>query len=300
MKQIFVLFFFISSTVISQPLHVMSFNIRLNVKSDSLNAWPFRKDLVAAQVLFHEIHLLGVQEALHEQMLDLQQRLPDFKYAGVARDDGKQKGEYSAIFYDTARLKLLHSETFWLSESPTIPGSKSWDAAITRVVTWAKLLDRKSGIMFFAFNTHFDHMGKEARRQSARLILEKVHAIAGHIPVIITGDFNSQPSDDPIQILTSQQDSLHLTDTKNISQTPHYGPSGTFNGFTNKETSDQPIDFIFMKNGGKVLQHATLSQTWMGRFSSDHFPVFAKIVLSGKNQKSAGRQSEAKVPKVKN
>jgi endonuclease/exonuclease/phosphatase family metal-dependent hydrolase len=186
MKQIFVLFFFISSTVISQPLHVMSFNIRLNVKSDSLNAWPFRKDLVAAQVLFHEIHLLGVQEALHEQMLDLQQRLPDFKYAGVARDDGKQKGEYSAIFYDTARLKLLHSETFWLSESPTIPGSKSWDAAITRVVTWAKLLDRKSGIMFFAFNTHFDHMGKEARRQSARLILEKVHAIAGHIPVIIS------------------------------------------------------------------------------------------------------------------
>jgi endonuclease/exonuclease/phosphatase family metal-dependent hydrolase len=281
----FLLVILISLTGISQPLHVMSFNIRLNTKSDSLNSWPYRKDMVASQVLFHETHILGVQEALHDQMTDLGARLSSFKYIGTGRDDGKQKGEYSAIFYDTTRLQILKSETFWLSETPTIPGSKSWDAAITRIVTWGKFKDRKTKVVFFVFNTHFDHMGKEARRQSALLIRERIVSIAGKFPVIVTGDFNSKPSDDPIRILTDSLNKNYLTDTKIVSKTPHYGPTGSFNAFQSKETSDEPIDFIFIKNGGKVLQHANLSQTWMGRFSSDHFPVFARIELKIQNSK---------------
>jgi endonuclease/exonuclease/phosphatase family metal-dependent hydrolase len=275
----------ISVSALTQPLNVMSFNIRLNIKSDSLNSWPYRKDMAASQVLFHETHILGVQEALHEQMTDLSERLPSFKYIGAARDDGKQKGEYSAIFYDTTRLQLLKTETFWLSQTPTVPGSKSWDAAITRIVTWGKFKDRKTKTEFFVFNTHFDHMGKEARRQSALLILEKIGSITGKFPVIITGDFNSKPTDDPIKFLTDTTKKLYLTDTKSISKTPHYGPTGTFNGFQSKETSEEPIDFIFIRNGVQVLQHATLSQTWMGRFSSDHFPVFARIEIKVKSKK---------------
>lgn len=262
-----------------QPLNVLSFNIRYNTKADSMNAWPYRQDKAAAQILFHDAHIVGVQEALHEQMTDLQQRLARYKYIGVGRDDGKEKGEFSALFYDTTRLQLLQSETFWLSEQPSVPGSKSWDAAITRVATWGKFLDRKTGKTFFAFNTHFDHIGKEARKQSARLLLQRIHSVAGAAPVILTGDFNAPPSDEPIQILTNTANPQHVTDSKALTQLPHYGPSGTFTGFGPKEISDEPIDYIFVKNGVQVLKHATLSQSWQGRFSSDHFPVYAQVVL---------------------
>ena len=276
-KMLVVIIVMLSMNGRSQELNVMSFNIRLNVKSDSLNAWPYRKDKVALQILFHQVHILGVQEALYEQMMDLSNSLPGYKYAGVGRDDGKAKGEYSAIFYDTTRLKLLESSTFWLSLTPDIPGSKSWDAAITRIVTWTKFRELKTKRIFFVFNTHFDHIGQEARRESAKLLKQKVRDIAGNAPVIITGDFNSKPADEPIKILTDVNDKNKFIDTKTISLTPHYGPDGTFNGFASKERDNEPIDFIFIKGNWKVLQHATLSQTWEGRFSSDHFPVFAKL-----------------------
>ena len=260
-------------------LKVMTFNIRLNTASDSLNAWPYRKDKVASQILFHKIELLGVQEALHDQMIDLQQRLPQFKYTGGGRDDGKTKGEYSAIFYDTTKLQLLSSDMFWLSETTNVKGSKGWDAAITRIVTWAKFKDKRSKKIFFAFNTHFDHMGKIARRESAKLVLQKVKEIAGSTPAVITGDFNAEPSDEPIQLIVDKNNPLHLTDSKELSQTPHYGPTGTFTGFQPNERNDQPIDYIFLKGKWTVLTHATISQTWMGRFASDHFAVMAELLL---------------------
>ncbi|RPD48265.1 endonuclease/exonuclease/phosphatase family protein [Paracnuella aquatica] len=265
--------------VAQEPLHVMSFNIRLNTTSDSLNAWPYRKDKVAQQVLFYQTHLLGVQEALHLQMQELQQRLPQFKYIGVGRDDGKEKGEYSAIFYDTTRLQALQSGTFWLSETPEVPGSKSWDAAITRVASWARFRDRKAGKEFFAINTHFDHMGKVARAESARLLLQRMHQMGGNLPVVLTGDFNAKPSEEPIKILTDSTALIYVQDAKALSQMPHFGPTGTFNGWGPKENDNEPIDFIFIRNGFRVLRHATLSQSWQGRFSSDHFPVFAALVF---------------------
>ena len=266
-------------TAPAQKINVMTFNIRLNIASDSLNAWPFRKDMVASQILFHEVNLLGVQEALHDQMTDLQERLPQFKYVGGGRDDGKEKGEYSAIFYDTTRLTVLNTATFWLSETPEIAGSKGWDAAITRIVTWAKFRDKLSKKVFYAFNTHFDHMGKIARKESAALLLKKVKSIAGDIPAIITGDFNATPADKPIQVITDIANPLRLTDTKAISATPHYGPTGTFTGFQSKERDDQPIDYIFVTRKWKVLKHATISQGWNGRFASDHFAVLATLLL---------------------
>ena len=257
----------------------MTFNIRYNNPGDSLNAWPNRKDKLASQVLYYAPQLLGVQEALVRQMNDLRERLKRYKSLGVGRDDGKEKGEFSAIFYDTTRLQVLQSETFWLSQTPAIIGSKGWDAAITRIVTWAKFRDKKSRKIFYYFNTHFDHIGKEARRESAKLLLQKVKEIAGATQAIITGDFNATPSDEPIQIITDKSNPLHLIDSKEISQTPHYGPAGTFTGFQSKEVSNEPIDHIFLKGKWKVLNHATISETWEGRFASDHFAVLATLSL---------------------
>lgn len=278
MKKIFIAIgIVVSISIQSQELNVMTFNIRLNIKSDSLNAWPYRKNNAASQILFHKVNILGVQEALHEQMMDLVQSLPQYKFIGVGRDDGKAKGEYSAIFYDTTRLKLLESATFWLSLTPEVPGSKSWDAAITRIVTWGKFRDIANKKTFYVFNTHFDHIGKEARRESAKLLKQRVKDIAGNNPVLILGDFNSKPSDEPIMVLMDANDPQKFVDSKVVSTAPHYGPTGTFNAFTSKEIDNEPIDYIFLRGTWKVLQHATLSQTWGGRFSSDHFPVFARL-----------------------
>lgn len=273
------LFLFLSILLHAQDLKVMTFNIRYNNPGDSLNAWPNRKDKLASQVLYYAPQLLGVQEALVRQMNDLRERLKRYKSLGVGRDDGKEKGEFSAIFYDTTRLQVLQSETFWLSQTPAIIGSKGWDAAITRIVTWAKFRDKKSRKIFYYFNTHFDHIGKEARRESAKLLLQKVKEIAGATQAIITGDFNATPSDEPIQIITDKSNPLHLIDSKEISQTPHYGPAGTFTGFQSKEVSNEPIDHIFLKGKWKVLNHATISETWEGRFASDHFAVLATLSL---------------------
>lgn len=275
----FFLLLFACVSIFSQELTVMTFNIRYNTAADSLNAWPYRKDKVASQILFHEAHIIGVQEALHGQMADLQERLPQYKYAGVGRDDGKEKGEYSAIFYDTTRLQALQTKTFWLSETPDVPGSKSWDAAITRIVTWIKFRDRKTKKIFFAFNTHFDHIGQVARRESAKILLQKVKEIAGSTPALVTGDFNAKPSDEPVQVIMDPTNPLHLTDSRQVSLKPHYGPDGTFNGFGQKEKDNEPIDHIFLKGKWKVLNHATLSQTWQGRFASDHFAVMAGLLL---------------------
>ncbi|RYY56674.1 MAG: endonuclease/exonuclease/phosphatase family protein [Chitinophagaceae bacterium] len=261
----------------AQELKVMSFNIRLNVTSDSLNAWPYRIDKVVSQVVYHEVDLLGVQEARPEQMVDLRARLTRYRSIGGGRDNGTDQGEASALFYDTTRLVSLANGMFWLSKTPEVPGSLGWDAQITRMVTWSKFRDKKSKKIFYAFNTHFDHIGKEARRESAKMVLARVKELAGNIPAVITGDFNAIPSDEPIRVITDKTNPLHLTNSQDLSRTGHYGPTGTFNGFQSKERDDFPIDYIFLKGPWKVRTHATISQTWQGRFASDHFAVLATL-----------------------
>ncbi|WP_207492142.1 endonuclease/exonuclease/phosphatase family protein [Aridibaculum aurantiacum] len=282
MRRLFLpaIFFVIAISGFSQDhLNVMSFNIRLTLPQDSLNNWPYRKDKVTSQILFHDAHILGVQEALPGQMTDLQQGLKTYKPVGESREGGYSKGELSAIFVDTTRLKVLDSATFWLSENPTVIGVKGWDAALPRVVTWVKLRDKKTRKTFYFFNTHFDHIGKVARRESARLLRSKVSEIAGNSPVIITGDFNATPVDEPIQLLTDMAHPDRFTDARHISQTPHYGPTWTFNGFRKAPTSGNLLDYIFVRNNVSVLKHAYLSQTWDSRFASDHFAVFARVAI---------------------
>lgn len=260
----------------AQQINVMTFNIRLNVASDKENAWPNRKERVAAQIRFHDADILGIQEAKPEQMEDLKNLLPEYHFIGIARDTGEW-GEFSAIFYKAKLIELIKSSTFWLSETPAEPGKKGWDAVLPRIVTWGKFKMKSTGKTFFVFNTHFDHIGETARQNSSRLIMKAVDSLAGKLPVIATGDFNSNPLKKPYQIIVDKENPLHLTNSMEISKTPHYGPTGTFNNWEARETDNFPIDFIFVKNGFKVLKHATIAESNGGRFTSDHFPVFAQL-----------------------
>lgn len=261
-------------------LRVMSFNIRLNTSGDGLNAWPHRKDLAASMLHLHQPDVVGLQEALPDQVDDLAARLLDYAWVGVGRDDGARKGEFAAIFYRRARLTLLDQGTFWLSETPDVPGSLGWGAACIRIVTWAQLRDTATETTFFFYNAHFDHRGKAARKESARLLLKDALTRAGAAPVIVIGDLNCDEDAPAYRLLTggAADIPLRLWDAKTQTATPHHGPSGTFHAFTG-ELRDR-IDYIFVSEGIHVLRHATLADYWDGgRYPSDHMPVVADVML---------------------
>jgi endonuclease/exonuclease/phosphatase family metal-dependent hydrolase len=263
-------------------LRVMTFNIRLNTPGDGPNAWPHRKTLAASMIRFHDADIVGLQEVLRNQLDDLTLLLRDYGWFGVGRDDGKDAGEFMTVFYRKDRLKVLEQSTFWLAETTDKP-IKGWDADCYRVVTWGKFSDLETGKVFYLFNTHFDHMGVIARRESAKLLLKSVEQIAGVFPVIVTGDFNSTPDSEPYQILTLGWPELpagKLVDTESISLYPHHGPQGTVSGWNfDNMAKANTIDYIFIKNNVKSLRHATLSDNFDGRFPSDHMPVLAELEI---------------------
>ncbi len=264
----------------SAPLRVMSFNIRVDLPSDGPDAWPLRKEKAASMIRFHRADIVGLQEALRGQLDDLEVLLAGFGWLGTGRaaDGG---GELSAILYRRERLELLGQGTVWLSETPLVAGSRGWDAAFPRVVTWGRLRDRRTGVLFHHFNTHLDHLGEVARREGARLIATKIAEIAGGTPVIVTGDFNSLAGDDPWRILTAGQGSsggAPLVDAMSVSREPHHGPTSTWNGFQTIEPGRR-IDFIFVSPRIHVIRHGILADTFDGRFASDHLPVLAEVAL---------------------
>jgi len=262
----------------AQTLQVMTFNIRYNNPQDGENQWSKRKEYLSSMLPFYEVDICGMQEALVDQIRDVIKNQPQYAYLGVGRDDGVEGGEFSPILYRKDKFEVLGSATLWLSETPDVP-SKGWDANLNRIVTWAKFKDKKSKKVFFVFNTHYDHIGKVARRESSKLLLQKVKEIAGNTPCIITGDFNATPDDEPIKVLVDETNPDKLTDTEKISLSPHFGTYSTFNGFQSQEQEGRHIDYIFTKNPVKfkVLKHATLSNTWAGRFASDHHAVMVVL-----------------------
>ncbi len=286
MKSLFILLLFAIAFDQSSAQHtsfrVMSFNIRLPVQSDGINYWDLRRPLVASTIRYHEADIIGVQEAFRRQLDEMTTDLPEYGWFGLCRTDGSvlpdPDGEFSAILYRKDRFERLDGNTFWLSETPEVAGSKGWDAAFPRIVTWAKFKDMKSGKLFFYFNTHFDHMGEQAREESARLILQKINEIAGKEPVILSGDFNSTDTSKPYQLLTDQQSTYGMTDALYVSKSPHHGPLGSFSSsFTLPGVGDYRIDFMFIRNRITVLKHAILSDSWDGRLPSDHLPVLAEL-----------------------
>ncbi|AZI26017.1 endonuclease/exonuclease/phosphatase family protein [Pedobacter sp. G11] len=254
----------------ASPINIITYNIRLNVASDGINAWPNRKDNVKALVKFHDADILCVQEALPEQFDALLEN-SNFDVVGVGREDGKRKGEFSAVYFDKDRFTKKDGGTFWLSETPNVP-SKGWDAALNRVCSWVRLYDKSNKKEFLVFNTHYDHVGVKARIESAKLIKQKIQEIAPKLPVVFTGDLNVTPETEAIATIKS-----FLTDAKEITQEPAYGPEGTFNAFDFNSDLKNRIDYIFVNKGFKVQKFAVLSDSKNKRYPSDHLPVFARL-----------------------
>lgn len=258
----------------AQSVKVMSYNIRLDTKADGINQWGNRIDKVSQLIKLHNPDLLGVQEALHNQMMDLKNNLPQYNYVGVGRDDGKEKGEYSAIFYKKDKFEVLEQKTFWLSETPDVPGSKSWDAAITRVVSYAILKDKSTGESFAYFNTHFDHIGKEARKNSARLIKSHIASLRSNkIPLIVSGDFNSEPTDEPYKTM------IDGTVVKLFDSRPANDLTGTYCGFEVNAITCKTIDYIFHSSHWKAEDYQVIQDHDGKYYPSDHLPVMANFYL---------------------
>ncbi|MFD1096636.1 endonuclease/exonuclease/phosphatase family protein [Salegentibacter chungangensis] len=273
LKNIFSLIFLIAFGLSTQAqIEMMTYNIKYANENDGKNSWSQRKDHITNQLKFYEPEILGMQEALLSQLEHFKANLPGYQFVGVGREDGKEKGEYSAIFFDSSRFEVLKADTFWLSETPS-QVSTGWDAALPRICTYAKFRERESGKEFWVFNTHFDHMGEKARQESAKLIWKKINEVnAGELPVVLMGDLNLEPDTEAIQFLSEK-----LNDSKSISENVVFGPEGTFNGYEFNQPVTRRIDYILVSDGIKVLKYGVLSDSKDQKYPSDHLPVLIKL-----------------------
>ncbi|MEQ8421042.1 MAG: endonuclease/exonuclease/phosphatase family protein [Arenibacter algicola] len=264
--------FIIPKTSFSQTTNLISFNIRYDNTSDTINNWNKRKASLASLIQHYDADIVGIQEGLHHQVDYLNNALNGYSYVGVGRDDGQQKGEYSAIFYNSDKFKVLKTNTFWLSETPE-KVSVGWDASMERICTYALFENVTSKKQFYVFNTHFDHRGMQARVNSAELIYKKIKEInTSNLPVILMGDLNLTPDTEPIQFLKK-----HLTDAMGISKKPFYGPIGTFNGFDQDRIMENRIDYIFVNNI-EVLSYTHIDDRMANNMHiSDHLPVLITL-----------------------
>lgn len=262
-----------------EPLRVLTFNIRMDTSADGDNRWSNRKDLAAGLIKFHDVDIVGAQEVLNHQLTDLLARLPEYDYIGVGREDGKTKGEYAAVFYKKDRFELEDSGNFWLAEDKNAVGKKGWDAACERVATWGIFKDKLSGKKFFFLNTHLDHIGKVARHEGASLVLEEASQLSKGLPVIVTGDFNAVPTDEPIKVLTNADDPRHVTHSRDIAELK-YGPEWTYHNYGQISVEERGwIDYIFVKGDIKVKSNGVLTDTEGYLYPSDHCPVMATLII---------------------
>jgi len=265
------LFVFTGTTLYSQEMEVMSYNIKYANENDGENSWSKRKDHITNQIKFYEPDIFGVQEALVSQLNHFKAEMKNYKYVGVGRDDGKEAGEFSAIFYNSDEFEVLEENTFWLSETPD-EISVGWDAAMERVCTYAKFKEKNSEKIFWVFNTHFDHVGEKARENSAKLIWEKISTVNNeNLPVILMGDLNLEPDSSGIQFLAEK-----MNDSKIIAELD-YGPEGTFNGYNFEEPVNRRIDYIFTSDSIEVKKYAVLSDSKDLKYPSDHLPVLVEF-----------------------
>jgi endonuclease/exonuclease/phosphatase family metal-dependent hydrolase len=278
---------------------VATFNMRNANRGDSINGngWGQRYPYIADMIRFHGFDIFGTQECKDYQLDDLKAVLPGYDYIGVGRDDGKRGGEFAAIFYDTNKFDLLDNGNFWLSTNTEEP-NKGWDAALPRICSWGKFKNKKSGFTFYFYNLHMDHIGVEARKESAKLILQKLKELPGEAPMILTGDFNVDQNNESYTLLETSglmKDAYTKAEFK-------YAPNGTFNNFKPNLFTESRIDHIFLTPQFKVKKYGILTDTYrsamtekeladtggnfpaevsleknMARTPSDHFPVVAIV-----------------------
>jgi endonuclease/exonuclease/phosphatase family metal-dependent hydrolase len=254
-----------------QNLTIATYNMRYDNTSDTLNAWGKRLPIIAQLVRFHDFDIFGGQELLSHQIEGLTKLLPEYGWFGVGRDDGKQQGEFSPIFYKKDAYTALRQGTFWLAPNSDVPG-KGWDAALPRICSWGEFQEKKGKQKFFVFNTHFDHRGEQARVESARLILEKAKQIAGSAPVIVMGDFNSDQDSEGYKVLAASplKDAFHLPKVK-------YANTSTFNSFDIRTGGDRRIDHLFLSPVFSVNKYGILTDSYQGKLPSDHYPVMIEV-----------------------
>jgi endonuclease/exonuclease/phosphatase family metal-dependent hydrolase len=277
-----VIFLLITSACSNQKsmtdIRVMTLNVRYDSPGDSMNAWPKRVSLVCDFIANEKPDILGMQEVLWHQYQLLDSVLTDYSSVGVGRSDGAKGGEMNPVFYRKDKFDMVRNLTFWLSKSPELAGSLGWGASLPRIVTWMELVDKNSHQHFFFFNTHFAHDSDSARLMSSKILLSEVNKIAEGYPFIITGDFNMPPTSTGYSILTGPDESVPLIkDSYVITEARPQGPVYTFNGFSDKAKTAR-IDYIFVRNGMKVLEYKTVTKKENGIYISDHWPV--EVVVS--------------------
>ena len=270
----------------AQVLKVGSYNIRYKNKEDSIkgNSWEVRCPSICNQILWEQPDVFGAQEVLHSQLLDLNEKLKiNYKWIGVGRDDGKEKGEYAAIFYNPQRVELIDKGNFWLNETPDRP-ALGWDAACIRICTWGHFRDRATEKEFFFLNLHMDHVGVKARSESAKLVMKFITEMTdgGKKLAVLTGDFNVPQTNELYSLFTQ---SGVLKDCYTAAQL-RFAENGTYNGFDYHFFTDERIDHIFVTPDTKVEAYAVLTDgRWQKdmnhrmsrRNLSDHYPIFARI-----------------------
>lgn len=257
----------------AQDIRIATYNVRYDNKGDSGNLWVNRYPVIKALVNFHDFDIFGTQEGLQHQIDSLSANLPEYAWYGLGRDDGQAKGEHSAIFYKKDKYKLLGKGDFWLSETPEKPGP-GWDARLNRICSWIQLQDVKSKKKFYVFNVHYDHQGVKARQESSKLILEKIKTIAGANPALLTGDFNGNHGSEWYKLIAN---SNSLFDTYRLVKSP-YANNGSFNSFRVPSSTDV-IDHIFVTKQFSVKRWGILTDSYFGKYPSDHFPVVADVTL---------------------
>lgn len=275
---------------------VSSYNLRYDNPGDVTrgNGWQNRRQVIAAMILFHDLDIVGTQECLHSQIVDLDSALVNYGYIGRGRDDRPDAGEHSAIFYKRDRYNLIDSGDFWLSETPEKP-SRGWDAALNRICTWGCFEERATGFRFYLFNLHMDHIGVVARKESSKLVVEKIREIACNQPVCLTGDFNVDQQSEGYKVITSSgilSDAYHSAPIR-------YAMNGTFNAFHVDDLTAQRIDHVFVTSHFTPLRYGVLTDIYwtdgegalflpadrpelsrakgVPRLSSDHFPVVVEL-----------------------
>lgn len=266
-----------------QPtVSLMTFNIRYGTANDGPDRWELRRGLALDVFERHGSDVVGLQEALAFQVAEIRERFPHYAAVGVGRDDGLARGEHCTILYRADRFTLAESGTFWLSDTPEVVASTTWGNSITRICTWARLIDEASGRALYVFNTHFDHISQPSRERSARLIAERIAARTHPDPFVVMGDFNSGEDNPATTFLLRDPAGPGLTDTFRAIH-PDETMVGTFNAFRDRTDGDK-IDFILTGPGIPVLDAAIDRTRVEGRSPSDHEPVTAVIELPARKK----------------
>ncbi len=256
------------------PLRALTFNIRYGTASDGAHVWPARRAHVAATIRDHAPHLLGIQEALRFQLDELGAVLPGYREIGVGRDDGKTAGEYAALMVDTLRLAVVSSGTFWLSDTPDVPGSMHWGNRITRVTTWARLVDRATGDTLRVYNLHWDHESQPSRVRSAELLMHRIATDADpRDAIIVMGDFNSDETNPAFTTLVSA--TVRLRDTFRAVH-PDAVVVGTFNSFRGDSTGGK-IDAVLAGDVWETIDAGIDRRRFGALWASDHYAVWATL-----------------------